>query len=166
MVEIVGRKVALRALERAHCRELWTAHEPVEPLATEPLRPGLSVEGADRWFEAIQAGQGQDRLHLGIFTRDEDRLVEDIQLSAVDWTNRTAEIGVGNARAADRRSGYARDALAAIMAYAFNFLDLTRLSAIVVAYNTAASAGLEAGALCWRAANGRRFMPLGGAGID
>ena len=145
MVEILGRKVALRALERVHCRELWTAYEPVEPLTTEPLRPGLSVEGADRWFEEIQAGQGQDRLYLGIFTRDENRLVGDIQLSALDWTNHTAEVGVGIARAADRRCGYARDALAALIVYAFNFLDLARLSAVVVEYNTVAAAGLAEG---------------------
>ena len=145
MVEIRGETVALRALERVHCRELWTAYEPVEPLPTEPLRPGLSVEGADQWFEEIQAGQGQDRLHLGIFTLDDGRLVGDIQLSAIDWRNRTAEIGLGIARAADRRRGYGRDALAALVAYAFEFLDLTRLAVVVAEYNMAAVRGLEDG---------------------
>ncbi len=145
MVEIRGQKITLRVLERDHCRELWTAYEPVESLPTEPLRPGLSVEGADRWFEEIQAGQGQDRLHLGIFTRDDNRLVGDVQLSAIDWTNRTAEVGLGIAQAADRRHGYARDALTALIAYAFDFLDLVRLSAVVVGHNTAAAGGLEEG---------------------
>lgn len=145
MVEIRGNRVVLRTLERADCRELWTAYEPVESLPTEPLRPGLSVEGADRWFEAIQAGQGQDRLHLGIFTLEGNRLVGDIQLAALDWTNRTAEVGLGIARAADRRRGYARDALTALIAYAFDFLDLARLSAVVVEHNTAAVGGLAEG---------------------
>jgi RimJ/RimL family protein N-acetyltransferase len=145
MVELRGNHVVLRALEREHCRELWLAYEPVEPLPTEPLQPGLSAEGADQWFEEIQAGQGKDRLHLGIFTRDEGRLAGDIQLAAIDWRNRSAEIGVGIARAADRRRGYARDALLALIAYAFDFLDLARLSAAVVEYNTAAAGGLEEG---------------------
>jgi RimJ/RimL family protein N-acetyltransferase len=144
MVEIRGEYVVLRTLERAHCRELWTTYEPVEPLATEPLRPGLSVEGADRWFEELQAGQGVDRVHLGVFTL-KGRLVGDIQLSNVDWANRTAELGLGIARAADRGRGYGRDAARTLIRYAFEYLDLVRLAAAVVEYNATARAGLERG---------------------
>jgi hypothetical protein len=32
-----------------------------------PLNPGLSVEGADEWFEEMQVRHGWEQLHLGTF---------------------------------------------------------------------------------------------------
>jgi hypothetical protein len=57
MIELRGEQVVLRTLEREHCRQLWESYKPAEPLPTEPLNPGLSVEGADKWFEEMQAKQ-------------------------------------------------------------------------------------------------------------
>jgi hypothetical protein len=70
VIELRGTKVTLRTLERADCRQLWDNYEP-----TEPLNPGLSSEGADRWFEEMQARQGREQLYLGIFDF-EGRLLE------------------------------------------------------------------------------------------
>ncbi|WP_374688482.1 GNAT family N-acetyltransferase [Promineifilum sp.] len=142
MVELRGRTVILRALEREHCRELWEAYEPTAPLPTERIRPGLSVEGAENWFEDIQVGQGKSRIDLGIFTLD-GRLVGDIQLAQIDWQNRTAELGVGIARAADRGQGYGTDAARTIIDYAFDALDLVRIAAATAEYNHLAQAGLR-----------------------
>lgn len=142
MVELRGRTVVLRTLEREHCRELWEAYEPTQPLATEWLRPGLSIEGAEHWFDDIQAGQGRSRLDLGIFTL-ENRLVGDIQLAHFDWQNRSAELGLGVARAADRFQGYGLDAAQVIIRYAFEHLDLMRISARTTEYNEAARAALR-----------------------
>lgn len=69
MIELRGERVLLRTLERAHCRILWEQDEPESPLPSEPLRPGLSVEGADRWFDDMQAKQGKEHVYLGIFAR-------------------------------------------------------------------------------------------------
>ncbi|CUS03798.2 conserved protein of unknown function [Candidatus Promineifilum breve] len=144
MIELRGQRVVLRALERDDCRQLWEAYEPAAPQPTEPLHLGLTVEGAEAWFAEIQAGQEKDRLHLGIFTLD-GRLLGDIQLSAIDWRNRTAELGLGIARAADRGQGYGRAAARLLLDYAFNQFDLARISASTLAYNTAAARGLEQG---------------------
>ncbi|MBN1579760.1 MAG: GNAT family N-acetyltransferase [Anaerolineae bacterium] len=142
MIELCGEKVVLRTLEREHCRELWKAYEPAEPLPTEPLNPGLSVEGADKWFEDIQAQQGKQQLYLGVFTHD-GRLVGDIQLSNIDWRQRTASVGLGIARQADRRHGYGIDAALTLLDYAFQHLDLVRVSAATASYNAAAQRVLE-----------------------
>jgi len=142
MIELRGSLVTLRVLERDDCRWLWQAYEPAEPRPTEPLHVGLSVEGADTWFAAIQAGQEKDRLHLGIFTLD-GRLVGDIQLSNIDWRNRTAELGAGIALAADRGQGYGAEAMRLLLGYAFDHLDLARISASVLDHNQAARHGLE-----------------------
>jgi len=68
MVELKGEKVVLRTLEREHCRQLWERYEPVEPVPTKALNAGLSVEGADKWFDEMQARQGHEHVYLGVFT--------------------------------------------------------------------------------------------------
>jgi RimJ/RimL family protein N-acetyltransferase len=142
MIELRGERTILRALERAHCRELWEAYEPSDPLPTEPLNPGLSLEGADKWFEEIQAGQGQQQLYLGVFT-SAGRVIGDIQLAGIDWRHRTAVIGLSIARKADRGQGYGMDATVTLLRYAFQHLDLHRVSAVIASYNAAAQRGLE-----------------------
>jgi hypothetical protein len=68
MVELRGDETVLRTLEREHCRQLWEWYESAEEIPTEPLNVGLSVEGADKWFEEMQAKQGKEQLYLGVFT--------------------------------------------------------------------------------------------------
>lgn len=148
MIELRGEKTILRTLEREHCHELWQAYEPAEPLPTEPLNPGLSVEGADKWFEEMQAQQGKQQLCLGVFTLDdrptgEGRLIGDIQLTNIDWRHRTASIGLGIARRADRGHGYGMDATLTLLRYAFQHLDLVRVSAATASYNAAGQRVLE-----------------------
>ena len=104
MAEIRGRTVVLRTLEREHCRQLWQGYEPALPQTAEAIHVGLSVEGADRWFEEMQAKQGREHVYLGVFHRD-GRLLGDIQLANIDWRNRTATLGGGLARQADRGQG-------------------------------------------------------------
>jgi RimJ/RimL family protein N-acetyltransferase len=156
MVELRGDKVVLRTLEREHCRVLWEAYEPAEPRGvsrsaqalrphsapTEPLNVGLSVEGADPWFEDMQAKQGKEQVYLGVFTHD-GRLVGDIQLSNIDWRHRTSGIGLGIARRADRGQGFGLDATRTMLRYGFQHLDLHRVSAVTAEHNVAAIKILE-----------------------
>lgn len=142
MIELRGEKVVLRTLERAHCHELWDAYEPTAPVPTEPLNPGLSAEGADKWFEEMQAAQGKSHVYLGIFT-PEGRLLGDIQLANIDWRHRTASLGVGIARAADRGQGYGLDATLTLLRYGFQHLDLHRVSASTAECNVAMQHILE-----------------------
>jgi RimJ/RimL family protein N-acetyltransferase len=142
MIELRGDKVALKTLEREHCRALWEGYEPAEPLPTEPLNPGLSIEGADRWFEEMQAQQGKTQLYLGVFTPD-GKLIGDIQLADIDWRHRTASIGLSIARRADRGQGYGTDATVTLLRYAFQHLDLHRVSAATASHNDAARRALE-----------------------
>ena len=142
MIELRGKKVVLQTMERANCRILWENYEPVEPVPTEPVRPGLSVEGSDKWFEEIQEKQEKSQIYLGIFD-DEGNIVGDIQLSGIDWRNRTASLGAGIARRKDRGKGYCTDAARVMLRYGFEHLDLYRISAATISNNAGAIRVLE-----------------------
>jgi RimJ/RimL family protein N-acetyltransferase len=142
VIELHGEKVILHALEREHCCQLWQNYEPAEPLPTEPLNPGLSVEGADKWFEEMQARQGREQIYLGVFTQA-DQLVGDIQLANINWRDRAATIGLSIARQADRKQGYGTDATMTLLRFGFEHLDLYRVTAAIAEYNRGAQRILE-----------------------
>ena len=142
MIELRGKKVVLRVLEREDCRRIWQEDEPTEPLPAQPITPGLSVEGADKWFEEIQTKQGKEQFYLGIFT-PAGELLGDIQLANIDWRNRTATLGYGIFRAADRGKGFATDAVLTLLRFAFQGVDLYRVSANLAEHNAASRRVLE-----------------------
>ena len=142
MVELEGKKVILRALEREHCRQLWQQYKPTEPLPTEAMNVGLSVEGADKWFEDMQARQGQEHIYLGIFARAGD-LLGDVQLANINWRDRTATLGCSIAQPSNRGAGYGADAARAILRYGFQELGLHRVQGETSEFNTAACQVME-----------------------
>ena len=137
MIELCGKRIVLRTLEREHCRILWQQFEPAQPVPTESLNPGLSVEGADKWFEDMQARQGRDQVYLGVFMPN-GALLGDVQLASIDWRYRTASIGLGITCRAERGKGYGTDAALTLLRYAFAHLDLYRVWAATAEHNTAA----------------------------
>ncbi len=142
MNELRGKKVVLRTMERGHCCILWEAYEPVEPVPTEPVRPGLSIEGSEKWFEEIQEKQEKSQIYLGIFD-NEGNIVGDIQLSSIDWRNRTASLGAGIALKKNRGKGYCTDVAQIMLRYGFEHLDLYRVSAATMANNAGTIRVLE-----------------------
>lgn len=141
MIELSGQQVVLRALEREHCQQLWREYEVADP-PTETVRPGLSIEGADKWFEDIQDKQEKEQVYVGIFSR-EGELLGDVQLANIDWRHRTASVGIGISRSQNRGRGYATDAVRTLVTYGFEHLDLYRIWASTLALNTAAQRVLE-----------------------
>lgn len=142
MVLLRGEKIILKALERDTCKKLWDEYEPTGPLPTEQLNPGMSRENADKWFEDIQSNQGKSQYYLGIFTLD-GQVVGDIQLSNINWRYRTAELGFGIAGENNRGKGYAIDATRTIINFAFNHLDIYRITARTAEFNEAAKRLME-----------------------
>lgn len=65
---------------------------------------------------------------MGIFTLD-GQVVGDIQLSNINWRYRTAELGIGITTEINRGKGYVIDATGTIIRFAFNHLDIYRITA-------------------------------------
>jgi RimJ/RimL family protein N-acetyltransferase len=99
-------------------------HDPVA------LPPGAPEDPAniEAWLtEGVhllrRSGQG---VHLGMFERSSGRLVGAISLFRTDWEVRSAEAGYG-VNPADRRKGYATEALAAVSRWALTSGGLQRV---------------------------------------
>jgi [ribosomal protein S5]-alanine N-acetyltransferase len=91
---IVGERLYLRRVERA---DLGTDYFQWlnDPDVTRHMYNGTfpnSEEAMVAYYE--QTVQSTDRVNLAMVRREDDRHIGNIGLSAIDWVNRTAEVGI------------------------------------------------------------------------
>jgi RimJ/RimL family protein N-acetyltransferase len=108
------------------------------------LEPGpaypLSPDQIKKRYEALDK-QMEDEHNLFPFrirAREDDRLVGIATLEWVDWSNGNAFLKLGIGSPADRGRGWGREALQLALRYAFNELNLFRVTVLTQEYNTAA----------------------------
>ncbi len=70
--------------------------------------------------------------------RSDDRLIGFAELNWIEWSNSAGFIKLGIGDPNDRLQGYGSEALGLLLRFAFDELNLYRLSAIIPEYNTVA----------------------------
>ena len=105
----------------------------------DPMRP-LSVAQVKKKYEELEKTADEDRqpIPFRIRAREDDRLVGLAEFNWIQWNNGIAGIRLGIGAPEDRRKGYGRDALDLLLRFAFNEINLYRLTSIIPAYNAAA----------------------------
>lgn len=106
----------------------------------KPVRP-LSPALVKKQYESIEKQMDEERnlFYFTIRAREDDRLIGKALIEYVDWSNGGGFIRLGIGEAESRRKGYGSQALSLLLRYAFGELNLYRVSAVVPAYNEAAT---------------------------
>lgn len=133
-MNIFGKKVVLRAIEKEDCRliiDMFNDPE-IEHLVGGWAFP-LSLFQQERWLEAHYNDQSALRF---VIDTEEDGVVGVYTLTAIDWKNRRAVIGAKIASNGNRSKGYGTDATMAVMRYVFDELGFHRLDVSWLATNT------------------------------
>ena len=118
----------------------WTHNvDFMRMMYTDPVKP-LSVWLVKKKLEELEKSIEEDKnlFHFRIRTRSENRLVGFAELTWISWTNGNGYLRLGIGYPEDQRHGYGHEALRLLMRYAFDELNLYRLSAIIPEYNLAA----------------------------
>ncbi len=138
---IVGQKVVLRAIEPDDIPLLWEWMQDEELMRLRDFpAPPTSLDAARKEFE--QAGDAGPHLRLAIATHD-GLLIGETSLREIDQRNGGAvfTIAIGNR---DYWShGYGSDAARALIRYAFEMLNLHRITLFVHATNERAIRSYE-----------------------
>jgi RimJ/RimL family protein N-acetyltransferase len=108
-------------------------------ISLDPALPASPAKIKKR-YEAIEKAQDEDK-NLFYFTlrmRGDDRLIGFARLHWIEWSNGTGfvELGIGDPK--DRGQGYGSEALGLLLRFAFDELNLYRLTAIIPEYNLVA----------------------------
>jgi len=107
----------------------------------EPMRP-LSAWQVKKELEKLEKSIEEEKnlFHFRIRARSDDRLIGIAELSWISWTNLSGYIRLGIGASEDLRHGYGSDALRLLLRYAFDELNLYRLTAVIPEYNLPALA--------------------------
>jgi RimJ/RimL family protein N-acetyltransferase len=108
---------------------------------TEPMRP-LSAWQVKKELEKLEKSIEEEKnlFHFRIRARSDDRLIGMAELAWISWTNLSGYVRLGIGLAQDLRQGYGSEALRLLLRYAFDELNLYRLTAIIPEYNLPALA--------------------------
>lgn len=135
-----GELVCLAAIDLENDAEIeagWTHNaEYLRLLDIEPSRP-LSPYQVKKKYEQIEKimAEGKRLFYFNIRKRDDDRLIDFTKIFWVAWTHGRGFVQLGIGAPADRGLGYGDEAIQLLLHYAFEELNLFRLSAMIPDYN-------------------------------
>ncbi len=108
-------------------------------LSQRPAMP-LSVAQVKKRYEAIEkeVDESKKLFHFTIRSKDVDRLLGFARIEWIEWTHGTGNLKLAIGDSQDRGKGFGSDAIALMLNFAFNELNLYRLSAFIGADNPGA----------------------------
>jgi len=132
---IKGEKVTLRAIEPSDIHTLWewTQDEETMRLRNYPAPPVSLAEAEREYQESLSEGSSH-HLRLAI-TTDSGKLIGEIALNHIDQRTGTADFTIAIGDKAYRGQGYGTDATRTLVRYAFEQLNLHRITLYVHAFN-------------------------------
>lgn len=143
-----GELICLAPIDHEKDAEIeskWTHDaEYLRLLKLDPARP-LAPAQVKKAYENIEKNTEENKnlFYFTIRTRGEERLVGFARIYAITWSHGTGMVQLGIGDPQDRRKGYGNEALNLLLQYAFDELNLYRLTAIVPEYNKGAQRFFE-----------------------
>jgi RimJ/RimL family protein N-acetyltransferase len=108
-------------------------------ISLDPALPASPAQIKKR-YEAIEKDQdeGKNLFYFALRMRSDDRLIGFARLYWIEWSNSAGFVQLGIGDPNDRGQGYGSEALRLLLQYAFDELNLYRLTALIPEYNTVA----------------------------
>lgn len=138
-----GEQICLASIDHENDPQIessWTHDaEYIRLLGPDPVRP-LSPAQVKKKYEAIEKEIEEEKnsFYFTLRMRSDDRLIGFASLNWIEWNHGSGHIKLGIGSPQDRGQGYGSEALKLLLNFAFDELNLHRLSASVPEYNTTA----------------------------
>lgn len=119
----------IRKLEASDLDRTWEWMNTPEIFMIMGVHAPISKTGQHRWFESLD--KSADKIVFAVCTIDGNTHIGNVSLDIIDYRHRNARLSIFLADPATRGQGNGKRALALLLEYAFNFLNLHRLYAKV-----------------------------------
>jgi RimJ/RimL family protein N-acetyltransferase len=131
----MGELVRLGPIERDYLPHYveWLNDWEVRRFLAPTLPHPLTIQDEDDWFNHQRDDQ-HSRM-FAILTRSEGRVIGNCGLHQIDWTNRTATLGIFIGDRNYWGKGFGSDATRTLLRYAFEEANLHRIELEVFAFN-------------------------------
>lgn len=140
-----GDKIRFAAFDADKDPEIfskWT-HDPeyLRMLESDPARP-LSPFHIKKKFEEMEKEAHQGFYYFVMKNKEDDRTIGFAHIHWIEWNHGNAHLTMGIGSPDDRHKGYGTEAMQMMLRYAFEELNLYRLTLNTFEYNTIAQAFL------------------------
>lgn len=139
---LTGKRVQLGAMDHdkdAKIESGWTHELAYMRVVTPDLPRPLSASQMKKRYENLEKRMGEngDTVYFTIRSLEENRLLGFLHLEWIGWSNSVGSIQIALA-ATERNNGFGSEALQLALTYAFEELNLYRVSATIAADNPGA----------------------------
>lgn len=143
---LMGQLVRLSAEDPkviAKSYALWSRDSEYWRLMDASIARPFSTEAIEKFLEKVWEEMGERNFLFGIRTLAEDQLIGDVELDGVNWAHGEAFVGIALGARELWGKGYGTDAMQVILRFAFQELNLRRLTLNVFEYNPRAVRAYE-----------------------
>lgn len=135
-MKITGNKVVLRSLQQTDLGYLYNWRSNTDVRKNLLLHPfPMSRELENKWFSNVLTETNNKRVLFGIALYGKEALIGYTVLNEINWISRNAYLGILIGEGDQRGQGLGTEALNLILEFAFNQLNLHKLSLEVLAEN-------------------------------
>jgi RimJ/RimL family protein N-acetyltransferase len=138
-----GSKVRLTALSSDDARTIARWHEDAGYLRLQETNTAVPRSEAEIAVELEKLREASDTMVFAIRMVEDGALIGTVGFYEIEWANRVAWLGIGIGDRTHWGKGYGSEALELTLRYAFDELNLHRLTLTVIAYNQRAIALYE-----------------------
>jgi RimJ/RimL family protein N-acetyltransferase len=138
-----GDRVHLNALTSDDLPTIARWYEDADFMRLYDARPAHPQSGAEltQWLEGLQ--KDKNTFAFAIRTQDNDALVGTVELDEILWAHGVSGFGIAIGDRAHWGQGYGYEAAQLALAFAFNEINLHRITATVFDYNARSIALME-----------------------
>jgi RimJ/RimL family protein N-acetyltransferase len=140
---IAGEHVILRAFEREDAERCYRWMNDPNIVRTLKARYPIAFQNEAEWLDRAMH-PGADERHFAIERRDDRTHIGNASIHDIEWVSRTAAFGLFIGEPAAWNRGFGTDAIATLVRFAFEEMNLRKLRINVFDYNERAKHILEA----------------------
>jgi RimJ/RimL family protein N-acetyltransferase len=144
--DLTGKFVRLSAWDPEEMSKViprWYRNSEYIRLLNSSARPMLSPKAELKWMEEEVDKMSPGSYFFSIRTLAEDKLIGELNLDVVTWPGGDAFVGLGIGETEYWNKGYGTDIMKVLLRFAFNEINLRRVTLTVFQYNPRAIRSYE-----------------------
>jgi RimJ/RimL family protein N-acetyltransferase len=157
---IAGEHVILRAFEQDDAERCYRWMNDPNIVRTLKARYPIAFQNEAEWLERAMRASATER-HFAIERKDDRSHIGNASIHDIDWVSRTSSFGLFIGEPAAWNRGFGSDAIATLVRFAFDEMNLRKLRINVFDYNDRAKHVLEAHGFVQEGRLGREFYREG-----
>lgn len=133
---LVGEKVVLRAMRREDIEKTRAWRDDMELRGLAMFHPfPVTDELEQDWIDGVLKDKSNRTVTFAMEEKSTKNFVGYVQLKNIDWISRNCSFGIVIGEESARGKGFGKEALGLVLDYAFNMLNLEKITLYVVKAN-------------------------------